>query len=230
METINPLGMCKAEVAESIKAALYDLGIEVEDVNLEIPSQELGDLAYSCFSLAKIIKKAPLDIAGEIAGKIKLGDLVERFEQKGPYLNFFFNSGKLAGLTLRAIFDHKDNFGDSPKKGVKIILEHTSANPTDKLHIGRARNPIIGDTLARILRKAGYDVETQYYVDDMGKQAVTLAYGIEIWDSKPEDDDSLGPYQYASKKVSEDPETEAVRDETSMLMNHSSCRMEVWIR
>jgi arginyl-tRNA synthetase len=212
MEPINPLGKCKAEVVQSIRGALADLGIDVDEIVLETPPQEMGDLAYSCFSLAKVAKKPPQDIATEIAEKMEKVDLIERIEQKGPYINFFFNYEKLTGLTLRAIFELEDDYGDSPKKGIKIILEHTSANPTDKLHIGRARNPIIGDTLARILRKAGYDVETQYYVDDMGKQAVTLAYGIEIWDTQPDDDDSLGPYQYASKMVSEDPQVESIRD------------------
>jgi arginyl-tRNA synthetase len=213
MNTLNPIGVCKAEIEDSLKNAISEMGLNVDEISLETPPGELGDLAFSCFSLAKFAKKAPQDIAKEISEKIVLGDHIEKMEQKGPYINFFFNSEKLTGLTLKAIFHLKDDFGDSPKKERKIILEHTSANPTDKLHIGRARNPIIGDTLARILQKAGLDVETQYYVDDMGKQAVTLAYGVEIWDSKPQDDDSLGPYQYASKMVSESSDHEAVRDD-----------------
>ena len=59
----------------------------------------------------------------------------------------------------------------------RVILEHTSANPNGPLHVGRARNPIIGDTLARIMRKAGWTVETQYYLDDIGKQVAILAWG-----------------------------------------------------
>ena len=209
----DPFGACKEEAITSLRKALLDLGYDDTEITLEIPPENLGDIAFSCFSLAKIAKKAPHVIAKEIAERISLDENLEKCESSGPYVNFHINAKKLAEMTLKAIFELKDNYGDSPPKNRKIILEHTSANPTDKLHIGRARNPIIGDTLARILRKAGYDVETQYYVDDMGKQAVTLAYGVEIWDLRAEDDDSLGPYQYSSKMVSENEEMAAVRDD-----------------
>jgi arginyl-tRNA synthetase len=213
MKPIDPIQVCKSEVMDSIESALFKIGIEIETIKLETPPGNLGDLAFSCFSLAKIAKKSPQDIANELSEKIVLGEYIEKVEQKGPYINFFYNLKKLTGMTLEAVLNLKEDYGNSPSNKTKIILEHTSANPTDKLHIGRARNPIIGDTLARVLKKAGFDVETQYYVDDMGKQAVTLAYGIEIWESKPNDDDSIGPYQYASKMVSENPEMEAVRDD-----------------
>ena len=70
----------------------------------------------------------------------------------------------------------KDKFGSYESNGIKIIVEHTSANPNGPLHVGRARNPIIGDTIARILKFGGYDVTTQYYVDDMGKQVAILLW------------------------------------------------------
>jgi arginyl-tRNA synthetase len=87
---------------------------------------------------------------------------------------------------------------------VKVILEHTSANPTDKLHVGRARNPIIGDTLARILRCAGFDVETQYYVDDMGKQSARkiLEHRHPDWDR----DKFKTGYQWATSATTVDSE------------------------
>jgi arginyl-tRNA synthetase len=212
MKILDPLAVCYEEVQASLKQVLQDLGYDIEII-LETPPGDLGDIAFSCFSLAKVAKKAPQEVAKEIAEKITLRVNIEKFEQKGPYINFFIDTKKMASMTIKAALELGDDYGNSPAEKRKIILEHTSANPTDKLHIGRARNPIIGDTLARILRKAGFNVETQYYVDDMGKQAVTLAYGIEIWESRPKDDDSLGPYQYASKMISENSEMEAVRDE-----------------
>ncbi len=65
---------------------------------------------------------------------------------------------------------------------MKVILEHTSANPTGPLHVGRGRNPVIGDTLARLMRSGGYDVQVQYYVDDMGKQEATIVWGYDHLD------------------------------------------------
>ena len=213
MKTLNPLGVIKEEVLSSLKKVLKDLGYEDVELVLETPPENLGDFAFSCFLLAKIAKKSPQILAEEIAGNITLGENLEKCENVGAYVNFRVNPKKLAEMTLKTILELKDKYGDSPSRNKKIILEHTSANPTDKLHVGRARNPIIGDSLARILRKAGYDVETQYYVDDMGKQAVSLAYGNEIfytpqppkilpssdwkdWEKKK--DESLGPYQFGS--------------------------------
>jgi arginyl-tRNA synthetase len=213
MKILDPMAVYKEEVQTSLKKVLKDLGYDGTDLVLETPPGELGDIAFSCFSLAKKAKKAPQDVAKEIAEKITLGENIGRFEQKGPYINFFIDSKKMASMTIKAVLELGAEYGNSPLEKRKIVLEHTSANPTDKLHIGRARNPIIGDTLARILRKAGYDVETQYYVDDMGKQAVTLAYGIDIWESRPKEDESLGPYQYASKMISDNSEMEALRDD-----------------
>ncbi|UCE37756.1 MAG: arginine--tRNA ligase [Thermoplasmata archaeon] len=213
MRTLNPLGICKEEVMTSLAKVLAGLGYDDVKITLDTPPENLGDIAFSCFSLAPLAKKTPQKIAEEIADKISFGEIIEKCESSGPYVNFHFNSKKLAEMTLKGVLELGDDYGCLPQVDRKIILEHTSANPTDKLHIGRARNPIIGDSLARILRKAGFTVETQYYVDDMGKQAVTLAYGIEIWDKRPADDDSLGPYQYASKAVSENKEMETTRDD-----------------
>ena len=71
----------------------------------------------------------------------------------------------------------KEDYGKLEDKNRKIILEHTSANPNGPLHIGHIRNSIIGDSLARVLKSAGYDVETQYYVNDMGRQIAMIVWG-----------------------------------------------------
>ena len=66
----------------------------------------------------------------------------------------------------------------SGNKG-NILVEHTSANATGPFHMGRARNPIIGDSIGRLLNYSGYNVKTEDYVNDTGRQAATLAYGLE---------------------------------------------------
>jgi arginyl-tRNA synthetase len=213
MENPDPMGVCLEEVRTSLKGVLGELGIGEIEIKLETPPENLGDISFSCFSLAKELKNSPNEIAKEIAEKLTPMENIAKWENVGPYVNFHLNVKKLAEMTLKMVLEMKDDYGNSSNQDKKIILEHTSANPTDKLHIGRARNPIIGDSLARMLRKAGYDVETQYYVDDMGKQAVTLALGVEIWDTKPESDDSIGPYQYASKMALESSDIAAKRDD-----------------
>ena len=116
---------------------------------------------------------------------------------------------------MKSIIDKKEKYGYLKKKKQKVIVEHTSANPNGPLHVGRARNPIIGDTIVRIYRAAGYNVESQFYLDDMGKQVAILAWGVNNLDPKdvPESDydkldhKTVGFYQLASKILKDDEET-----------------------
>ncbi len=179
------------------------LSLIVKNIKLELPPEEIADMAFPCFSLAREWKKSPEEIANEIAEKIERGEYIERIEAVKGYVNFFIDSKKLANETIKSILKMKDKFGSYESNGIKIIVEHTSANPNGPLHVGRARNPIIGDTIARILKFGGYDVTTQYYVDDMGKQVAALFWGtknlsIESKATKP-DHKYVVYYQEATK-------------------------------
>ncbi|WP_455393041.1 arginine--tRNA ligase [[Eubacterium] cellulosolvens] len=178
----DPMAEFRQKIEDSLASILGSLGI-TQPIELESPPEGLGDFALPCFNLAPLLKKSPNDIAIELSNQLPaLPGL--RHEVKGPYLNFFINAKELIDIVLPVIFELGARYGTHPSNGLKVILEHTSANPTDKLHVGRARNPVIGDTLARVLRCAGYEVETQYYVDDMGKQSARkiLASRYAGWD------------------------------------------------
>jgi arginyl-tRNA synthetase len=165
----DPLGYFKNKITELLLQALDTLKIDTKII-LETPPQGLGDFAFPVFSLASLLKKSPNKIAQDLQAILPEEPWIKT-DVKGPYLNFIVDDSVLSKNVLNTIFELDKRFGNLSPVDVKVILEHTSANPTDKLHVGRARNPIIGDTLARILRCAGFDVETQYYVDDMGKQS-----------------------------------------------------------
>ena len=97
-------------------------------------------------------------------------------------------------------------------------MEHTSANATGPFHMGRARNPVIGDTLARLLSYAGDDVTTEYYVNDLGRQAATLAYGLAHYppdEAAKEDHRLVACYRRAAKALEAEP---AVREAIYDLM------------
>ena len=137
---------------------------------------------------------------------------ITTIEAKGGYVNFTIDTTLLASKTIELILKNKKTYGHLKKKKKKIIIEHTSANPNGPLHVGRARNPIIGDTIVRIYKAAGYDVESQFYLDDMGKQVAILAWGINNIDpttipkteyTKP-DHISVGFYQQANKMMEKD--------------------------
>jgi arginyl-tRNA synthetase len=182
------------------------------EIRVEVPPGDMGDFAFPCFSLASLAKKSPVVLAQDIAKNIPKNEWISRVEAKGGYVNFFINTASLILSTLKSIIEKKDTYGYLPKKRKKVIIEHTSANPNGPLHVGRARNPIIGDTLVRIFKAAGYDVESQFYLDDMGKQVAILAWGVnnlkqsEIPTSRYEkaDHQNVGFYQLAHKRMESD--------------------------
>ena len=105
---------------------------------------------------------------------------MDRFEAKGPYINFIFGSAYVNDTIRDAV---KPGYGNLPQKPARVVLEHTSANPNGPLHVGHIRNSIIGDTLARAFRKAGYRLEVQYYVNDMGRQIAIVVWGFDNLDN-----------------------------------------------
>ncbi len=160
------------------------------------------------FKLAKEKKKSPKEIADEIVENIVVEDYVGSVESVNGYINFFVSFEFLED-TIDVILDEDENYGSLNLKG-KILIEHTSANPDGPLHIGHIRNSIIGDTLSRIFRKAGFDVTTHYYVNDMGRQIAITVLGVDkfgLGDLKP-DHAVAEAYVKANKLLEENPELE----------------------
>src|SRR3989338_11306468 len=152
---------------------------KAENVELETPpNPEMGDYAFPCFSLSKVYKKNPAEIAQDLAKKLKKDKFIDEIKVIGPYLNFFINKKALTEETIKRVLKEKEKYGSSNiGKNKKIILEHTSINPNASPHVGRARNALIGDSLARILRFQGYKPEVHYFVNDIGKQISMLVLG-----------------------------------------------------
>lgn len=141
------------------------------DENATIGFSEYCDFTSTlAFKLAKKEKRNPKVIAEEISEKISknLDDYVEVKAVNG-YLNFYLTD-KFYAENLQKILYFKFN-----KSNEKIILEHTSVNPSGPIHIGRIRNAIIGDCIGRILKFCNYETEIHYYVNDMGKQIAIIA-------------------------------------------------------
>ena len=206
-----PLDQCKKEITAELQKVVAKYNSN-EAIRLEMPPEGMGDFAFPCFSLAPLLKKSPMEIAKEIAANIPKNKWITTVEAKGGYINFFIDTTCLTTTTLQSILDKKDNYGYLPKKKKKVIIEHTSANPNGPLHVGRARNPIIGDTLVRIFKAAGYDVESQFYLDDMGKQVAILAWGVNnikdrqipVSENKKADHQNVGFYQTANERMESD--------------------------
>lgn len=157
---------------------------EIAEFIVEKPSNKAnGDFSSNiAMACAKSFKKAPRAIAQNIADHLDLsGTVFERMEIAGPgFLNFFL-SGEYYSSILRDIFACGDDYGRSDYgNGKKIIVEFVSANPTGPMHIGNARGGAIGDCLAGVLDRAGYNVWREFYVNDAGNQIEKFATSLEV--------------------------------------------------
>ena len=170
-----------------------------------------ADLASTvAFSLAKQERKNPALIAKDIVEKVSA--VLDGIEVtcKGPYINFVFGPQFVADSVKEA---RKPDYGKLPDKTEKVVIEHTSANPNGPLHVGHIRNTVIGDTLVRAFRKAGYPVQALYYLNDMGRQIAIVAWGVknlhyERLPGEKGDDFIVRHYVEANRIAKEKPEIE----------------------
>ncbi|MEM3365793.1 MAG: arginine--tRNA ligase [Candidatus Methanomethyliaceae archaeon] len=179
----RPFAAFREECRGLVIGALNEEGVEFaeDDVRVAVPSApDHGNLSFSTFVIAKKNGRNPKELADSLASRISSygRNLVERVESAGAgYVNFFVNYPKFAEVTLEAIRRLKEKFGRLCDRDEKVIVEHTSVNPIHPIHVGGARNAVIGDTLARILSAAGYDVRRHFYIDDVGLQVAQASYG-----------------------------------------------------
>src|SRR3989338_1450698 len=134
-----------------------------------------ADRALPCFRLAANLKEKPDELASYFEKSLKLPKGVAKVFAQGPFLNVIFSLSDLAS-DLFKMMNLKLPFGYSKiLQKERYILEHTSMNPSGPVHIGRVRNSFIGDTLCRLLKSQGAQVETHYFVNDIGKQIAIIA-------------------------------------------------------
>ena len=181
---------------------------------------EHADLASTvAFALAKQKKQAPMKIAQDLVEELKKNPELAgtTIEAKGPYINFTFGQAFVGEVLRTAV---RPGYGNLPKQTTRVVLEHTSANPNGPLHVGHIRNSIIGDTLARAFRKAGYPLEVQYYVNDMGRQIAIVVWGFNNLDSaqhpgEKEDAHIARVYIAANREIEKD---ETITQQVNTLM------------
>jgi len=175
----------RAEVEDALEGALAALDFPTDDLGLEEPPDDVASVLASsvAFRLAGEAGAAPPQVAGQIADEIDADDLtyVSEIQTQGPYLNFLPSDAYLAD-TLADATD--DDYGTLPDREESVVVEHTSANPTGPVHVGRARNPIIGDAVSNLLDFAGYDVDRHYYVNDAGRQMAVFTWAYETFDEE----------------------------------------------
>jgi len=145
------------------------------------PNRDMGDYSSNiAMLLAKRERKAPRAIAKTIVDAFSpLPDAVKKVEIAGPgFINVFLSDQYYANL-LEKIKKEGDNYGRlNFGKKAPVQVEFVSANPTGPLHVGHGRGAVVGDVLSRLLSWAGYDVKKEYFVNDAGKQVLTLGRSL----------------------------------------------------
>lgn len=144
----------------------------------DVPEDKSGDYGSPvAFVLAKQLKQNPVQLAQHIVAELALPEGIASAEAVGPYINFHVDMAHFAAQVSAMDFS-------LPSIAEKIVVEHTSVNPNKEAHVGHLRNVVLGDTLARILRAAGYDVEIQNYIDDTGRQAAESFFAREYFQAE----------------------------------------------
>jgi arginyl-tRNA synthetase len=131
------------------------------------------------FSLARELRKSPIVIAEELVLKFSNSSMFEKVESVKGFVNFKLSVSFLESLVNNAL-NKKNEFAKEDKKNEKILLEYVSANPTGPLHIGHARGAIAGDSLARVGKYLGFDITTEYYINDAGAQMDLLGLSVSL--------------------------------------------------
>jgi len=196
MVSENPFAQFRLECEDILANVLKKLIPEIQIARLALekpPTPEFGQLASSfCFELAKQVGEKPIALAERVVeaiDKSKFSLIKSVVPAGGGYINFHVDFAKFSALAIESARQLDTGYGFvKTEKPLKIIVEHTSVNPLHPIHVGQARNPMLGDAVARMLKARGHTVLRHYYIDDVGRQTAVIAYGYKkLGKPKPED-------------------------------------------
>lgn len=176
----------KQIVAQAIYAAVKeDLTLEQVSQLLENPkTAEHGDVAFPAFALAKVYRKAPQQIASELAEKIDPASF-EKIEVVGPYLNFFMNKEVISEHVLQTVLKEKNHYGDQSIGNQQAVpIDMSSPNIAKPISMGHLRSTVIGNSIGFILEKIGYQPIRINHLGDWGTQFGKLIVAYKKWGSE----------------------------------------------
>lgn len=205
----------KQLVSQALSAAIDGvLGVEQIAAIIEKPkSSDLGDLAFPAFQLAKTLRKSPQIIAGEIAEKIDTKGF-EKVIAVGPYVNFFLDKNATASEVIREVLAEGEHYGDANiGEGGNVPIDMSAPNIAKPFSIGHLRSTVIGDSIAKIYEKLGYQPIKINHLGDWGKQFGLLItaykkYGDEATITANPIDELLKLYVKINAEAKEDSEVD----------------------
>ena len=166
---------------EYLTELISNLGIDKDLIEISIPPKEgMGDYCLPCFKVKVNDLKDPHEKAQYILNKLNIdNEVISNAFVIGPYLNFNINKQTLSKSILERIESLKEKYGSTNEGiGKSLLIEHTSINPNASPHIGRSRNSIIGDFLVHLYKFNGYEIDREYFINDIGKQIAMLLIAV----------------------------------------------------
>ncbi|GHU51624.1 arginine--tRNA ligase [Clostridia bacterium] len=178
----------RVKVAEKLREIITEIGFDEINQMIEIPPDSLlGDFAFPCFKLAKVLRKPPAVIAGEIVSGFAPCETVERAAQVGAYVNFFLNRELVAKTVIREILEQQEEYGKSGiGGGATVLIDYSSPNIAKPFHVGHIPTTVIGHALYNIYKHLGYNTISINHLGDWGTQFGKLITAYKNWGNEEE--------------------------------------------
>lgn len=214
-----------------------DISLTIEDILSMFeypPDSSMGDIAFPCFKLSRILRKAPPMIAKEISDSFK-SEVVSRVDAVNGYLNIFVSNDYLINNVLLEIEDKKEKYGsDGSGKGKTAIFDYSSPNVAKPFHIGHLGTTVIGHSLKMLHQFQGYDCVGINYLGDWGTQFGKLIVAYNNWGNremieKGGVDELVALYVKFHQEAENNPElNQQARNEFTKLEAHDETNIALW--
>ena len=176
------------KIADALKSISPDVTADTKEISgmLEYPPDpSMGDLSFPCFKLSRALKKAPPQIASQLAGMLDGIENIDKIAPVGPYLNFFASSEYFSQNILNRILNERENYGRLDiGHGKTVVLDYSSPNVAKPFHIGHLGTTVIGHSLKMLHEFAGYKCIGINHLGDWGTQFGKLIVAYRKWGSK----------------------------------------------
>lgn len=215
-----------------------NIGLSYDEIYnlIEIPPQDdMGDYSFPCFSLAKIKRKNPAQIASELKEEIGEIETIEKIEVLNAYINFFADKSFIQNQILNEVLEEKENYGKKQiGTGKNVTIDFSAPNIAKPFHIGHIRSTVIGDAIRNIYKALGYNTIGINYIGDYGTQFGVMIAAYKLWGDKEAIDadpinELLKLYVRYNSEAEDDPSMmDAARAEFRNLEEGQEEAVELW--
>lgn len=226
----------KVIIAKKLKE--LDLGLSYDEIYdlIEIPPQDdMGDYSFPCFSLAKIKRQNPAQIASELKDEIGELETFEKVEVLNAYINFYSDKAFIQNQVLNEVLKEKENYGKKQiGTGKNVTIDFSAPNIAKPFHIGHIRSTVIGDSIRNIYKALGYNTIGINYIGDYGTQFGVMIAAYKLWGDKEAIDadpinELLKLYVRYNTEAEDDPKMmDAARQEFRNLEEGQEEAVELW--